>query len=54
MNWFNENGDKLLHGIGILAAGLAQAGVTSPWVSAAAGIAGMLHTVFWPNNPAPK
>jgi hypothetical protein len=53
MNWFNQNGDKLLAGIGVLAGGLAQAGVSSPWIAAAAGFAGMLHTMFWPDNPQP-
>ena len=58
MNWFNQNGDKLLAGAGVILAGLAQAGVTSPYMGAAAGILSMLHTVFWPDNPtapvAPK
>ena len=54
MNWFNENGDKLLTGLGVAAAGLAQAGViSSPWIGALAGIAGMLHTMFWPAPQPP-
>jgi len=52
MKWFNENGDKVLMGVAATATALDQAGlVNSPWFAAITGIAAILHTVFWPNNP---
>lgn len=50
MKWFNENGDKLLAGAGVVLTGLAQAGIATPYIGPAIGILGMLHTLFWPNN----
>lgn len=54
MNWFNQNGDKLLAGAAATISTLAQSGVISPtatWAGAAVGVLAMLHTLFWPNNP---
>lgn len=53
MNWFNDHGDKLLIGIASAAGALAQAGVASPWIGGVVAVTGVLHTLFWPNNPSP-
>jgi hypothetical protein len=51
MNWFAAHGDKLLAGLGVVGAGLAQAGVSSPYLGVGLGILSALHTMFWPSAP---